>query len=37
MVEVKRDDNFIEAMEKDLWEFAVFVDHYEHELRKQAA
>jgi hypothetical protein len=37
MVEVKRDDNFIEAMEKDLWEFAVFVDHYEHALRKQAA
>ncbi|KWN80823.1 recombinase [Burkholderia ubonensis] len=37
MVEVKRDDSFIEAMEKDLWEFAVFVDHYEHALRKQAA
>jgi hypothetical protein len=37
MVEVKRDDAFIEAMEKDLWEFAVFVDHYEAALRKQAA
>jgi hypothetical protein len=37
MVEVKRDDDFIEKMEQDLWQFALFVDQYEAALRKQAA
>jgi hypothetical protein len=37
MVEVKRDDDFIEQMEQDLWQFALFVDQYEAALRKQAA
>lgn len=34
IVEVKRDEAFIEAMERDLVEFAGFVDQYEAELRK---
>ncbi|SDR37127.1 YqaJ-like recombinase domain-containing protein [Paraburkholderia fungorum] len=37
MVEVQRDDNFIEAMEKDLWQFAMLVAQYEKQLRQQAA
>jgi hypothetical protein len=37
LVEVKRDDNFIEAMERDLIEFAAFVDQYEAKLRRKAA
>jgi hypothetical protein len=37
MVEVRRNDDFIEKMEQDLWQFALFVDGYEATLRKQAA
>lgn len=37
LVEVKRDDDFIEAMERDLIEFAEFVDQYEAALRRKAA
>jgi hypothetical protein len=37
LVEVKRDDNFIEAMERDLIEFAEFVDQYEAKLRRKSA
>lgn len=37
LVEVKRDDAFIEAMERDLVEFAAFVDQYEAALRRNAA
>lgn len=37
LVEVKRDDAFIEAMERDLIEFAAFVDQYEAALRRNAA
>lgn len=37
MVEAPRDDNFIEAMETDLLEFARFVDEYEAALRRKAA
>lgn len=37
MFEVQRNDDFIEAMEKDLWQFAMVVDQYEAALRKQAA
>lgn len=37
MVEVRRDDEFIEKMELDLIEFAALVDQYEAELRRQAA
>lgn len=37
MVEVHRDDEFIERMEKDLWEFAMLVTQYEQMLRQQAA
>lgn len=36
IVEVKRDEAFIEAMERDLVEFAGFVDQYETALRKAA-
>lgn len=36
IVEVKRDEAFIEAMERDLVEFAGFVDQYEAALRKAA-
>jgi hypothetical protein len=35
--EFKRDDDYIEKMESDLWEFAQLVNDYEHALRKQAA
>jgi hypothetical protein len=35
--EFKRDDDYIEKMEAELWEFAVLVNEYEAELRKQAA
>lgn len=35
--EFKRDDDYIEKMESELWEFAVLVNEYEAELRKQAA
>lgn len=35
--EFQRDDNYIEAMEQDLWEFKLLVDAYEASLRKQAA
>lgn len=37
LVEVRRDDAFIEAMERDLVEFAGFVDQYEAALRRNAA
>lgn len=37
MVETPRDDDFIEAMETDLLEFARFVDEYEAALRRKAA
>lgn len=37
MVETPRDDDFIEAMETDLLEFARFVDEYESALRRKAA
>lgn len=37
MVEVKRDESFIETMEKDLWQFAMLVAQYEKVLRQQAA
>lgn len=35
--EFKRDDNYIEAMERELWEFKMLVDAYEAKLRTQAA
>lgn len=35
--EFKRDDEFIEKMETDLWEFAMLVAQYETVLRQQAA
>jgi hypothetical protein len=35
--EFKRDDEFIEKMEADLWEFAMLVAQYEKVLRQQAA
>lgn len=37
MIETPRDDDFIEAMEMDLIEFARFVDEYEAALRRKAA
>lgn len=37
MVEVQRDDEFIEAMERDLWDFSRFVTQYENMLRQKAA
>jgi hypothetical protein len=37
MVEVQRDDDFIEKMELDLLEFSMFVSEYEFALRKKAA
>jgi hypothetical protein len=37
MIEVPRDDDFIEKMETDLLEFASFVDGYEAQLRRKAA
>jgi hypothetical protein len=33
----ERDDNYIEAMEQDLWEFAQLVASYESQLRQKAA
>jgi hypothetical protein len=35
--EFKRDEDYIEKMETELWEFALLVDQYEAALRKQAA
>ena len=35
--EFKRDDDYIEKMESELWEFATLVSEYEHSLRQQAA
>lgn len=35
--EFKRDDNFIERLEEDLWEFKLLVDQYESHLRTKAA
>lgn len=35
--EFKRDDNYIEAMEQDLWEFKLLVDAYEAKLREKSA
>ena len=32
-----RDDNYINAMEQDLWEFAQLVASYESQLRQKAA
>lgn len=37
MVEVQRDDDYIEAMENDLIEFNAIVDQYEADLRKLGA
>lgn len=37
MIEVQRDDEFIEAMERDLWDFSRFVTQYEKMLRQKAA
>ncbi|MNV81692.1 hypothetical protein D3C71_1753710 [compost metagenome] len=35
--EFKRDDDYIEQLEQDLWEFKLLVDGYEKQLRSQAA
>lgn len=35
--EFKRDDDYIEAMESDLWAFKLLVDGYEEKLRTKAA
>lgn len=35
--EFPRDDNYIEAMEADLWEFKLLVDGFEAQLRSKAA
>jgi len=35
--EFKRDDDYIEAMEADLWAFKLLVDGYEEKLRTRAA
>lgn len=35
--EFKRDDDFIEKMERDLWEFSQLVEQYEQQLRQHAA
>lgn len=37
MIEVARDDDFIEKMEADLLEFAEFVSNYEGQLRRKSA
>lgn len=34
---VERDDDYIEAMEQDLWQFAMLVNEYEKSLRAKAA
>ncbi|AZD07520.1 Phage related protein [Pseudomonas chlororaphis] len=35
--EFKRDDDYIEKLEEDLWEFKLLVDQYEAKLRSKAA
>lgn len=35
--EFKRDDDYIEKLEEDLWEFKLLVDNYEAKLRSKAA
>ncbi|WP_160286360.1 lambda exonuclease family protein [Pseudomonas knackmussii] len=35
--EFKRDDDYIEALEDDLWQFKLLVDQYEAKLREKAA
>lgn len=35
--EFKRDDDYIEALETDLWQFKLLVDEYESKLREKAA
>ena len=35
--EFKRDDNYIESLEVDLWQFKLLVDQYESKLRSKAA
>lgn len=35
--EFKRDDNYIDKLEEDLWEFKLLVDGYEEKLRSKAA
>jgi hypothetical protein len=35
--EFQRDDNYIEALEDDLWQFKLLVDQYEAKLREKAA
>ncbi len=35
--EFKRDDNYIEKLEEDLWQFKLLVDEYEVKLRSKAA
>jgi hypothetical protein len=37
MIEFPRDDDFIEKMEMDLWEFSMLVAQYEKQLRQKAA
>lgn len=34
---VERDDNYIESLEQDLWQFALLVNQYEQALRQKAA
>lgn len=35
--EFKRDDDYIEQLEEDLWQFKLLVDGYEAKLRSKAA
>ena len=35
--EFARDDNYIDALEQDLWEFKQLVDSYESTLKQKAA
>ncbi|MFJ7007650.1 hypothetical protein [Pseudomonas putida] len=35
--EFKRDDDYIEQLEQDLWEFKLLVDGFENQLRSKAA
>ncbi|MBX9505209.1 recombinase, partial [Pseudomonas aeruginosa] len=35
--EFKRDDDYIEELESDLWSFKLLVDEYEAKLREKAA
>lgn len=35
--EIKRDDDYINALEQDLWQFALLVNQFEERLRQKAA